>query len=94
MWACAFFTNIHTTKGMTSRSALYSRYRSATYRAASESSEADLLEYSNMSQLHPPYVLEASAVAVKPRANDPKRYVSLEKEKKEAKKAAGELVEF
>lgn len=56
-----------------SRSAYYSRARQDTYRV-SESSEAGLLEYSSMAQLHPPYVVEAQAVGVKERSNDQKRY--------------------
>ena len=53
--------------------------RSAKYRV-SDSSEADLLDYSDMAQLHPPYVVEAHAVGVKERFSDPKRceYLKLE----------------
>ena len=60
---------------MTSRSAFYSRSRADTYPSyrSSESSEAGLLDYFSMAQLHPPYVVEASAVCVKQRLNDPKR---------------------
>lgn len=47
--------------------------RSAAYRA-SESSETGLLDDDTMAQLHPPYVVQASAVSVKERFNDPKRY--------------------
>ena len=54
--------------------------KSAKY-SASESSESGLLSPSQdygvystgMAQLHPPYVMEARAVAVKERAADPKR---------------------
>ena len=42
-----------------------------------QGSSADLLDNDDMAQLHPPYVLEAEAVAVKERSNDPKRRVTV-----------------
>ena len=58
-----------------SRIGLYSKSRSSTYRVSESSSAADLLEYTDMAQLHPPHVVEANAVAVKERLSDPKRLV-------------------
>ena len=56
-----------------SRIGLYRKPRSSTLGVSESSSAADLLEYADMAQLHPPYVVEANAVGVKERLTDHKR---------------------